>query len=38
VDVSLSRIGSITAGAGLVVRDERGVPLSSLPPSFDHFG
>ena len=38
VDVSLTRIGSITVASGLVVRDERGVPLPALPRSFDHFG
>jgi thiamine-monophosphate kinase len=38
VDVPLTRIGSITASAGLVVRDERGVPLPAFPRSFDHFG
>jgi thiamine-monophosphate kinase len=38
VDVPLTRIGSITKAPGLVVRDERGVPLPSLPRSFDHFG
>ena len=38
VDVPLARIGHITAGAGLVVRDERGAPLAKLPRSFDHFG
>jgi len=38
VDVTLTRIGSITAASGLAVRDERGVPLPSLPRSFDHFG
>jgi len=38
VDVPLARIGSVTAAAGLVVRDERGAPLASLPRSFDHFG
>jgi thiamine-monophosphate kinase len=38
VDVPLTRIGSITAVPGLVVRDERGVPLPALPRSFDHFG
>jgi thiamine-monophosphate kinase len=37
-DVPLTRIGTITAVPGLIVRDERGVPLSSLPRSFDHFG
>ncbi len=33
----LTRIGSIGAGEGLVVRDERGMPLSVLPRAFDHF-
>ena len=33
----VARIGSITQGAGLVVRDEAGVPLSALPRAFDHF-
>jgi thiamine-monophosphate kinase len=35
--VPLARIGTITEGRGLVVRDERGVPLSPLPRAFDHF-
>jgi thiamine-monophosphate kinase len=35
--VPLARIGVITEGPGLVVRDERGVPLSVLPRAFDHF-
>ena len=38
VGVPLARIGSITPARGLVVRDERGVPLPTLPRSFDHFG
>jgi len=38
VDVPLARIGSITAAPGLIVRDERGAPLPTLPRSFDHFG
>jgi thiamine-monophosphate kinase len=38
VDVPLARIGSVAAGTGLVVRDERGAPLATLPRSFDHFG
>jgi thiamine-monophosphate kinase len=38
LDVPLTRIGRVTAGAGLVVRDERGMPLATLPRSFDHFG
>jgi len=38
VGVPLARIGSVTAGASLVVRDERGAPLASLPRSFEHFG
>ena len=33
----VARIGVITARAGLVVRDERGMPLSALPRAFDHF-
>lgn len=36
--VPLTHIGHVTAGTGLVVRDERGVPLAKLPRSFDHFG
>lgn len=37
-DVPLTRIGRVTAGAGIVVRDENGEVLANLPPSFDHFG
>jgi thiamine-monophosphate kinase len=37
VDVPLTRIGKITAEAGLVVRDEQRQPLPSLPAAFDHF-
>jgi thiamine-monophosphate kinase len=37
VALPLARIGSITTGIGLVVRDERGVPLPELPRAFDHF-
>jgi len=33
----LTRIGKITAAAGLVVRDENGTPLPSLPRAYDHF-
>ena len=33
----LTRVGRITEGSGLVVMDERGVPLSMLPRAFDHF-
>lgn len=33
----LTRIGSITDTAGLVVNDERGKPLPSLPRAYDHF-
>jgi thiamine-monophosphate kinase len=36
--VPLTRIGAITAGPGLVVRDEHGVPLPVLPRAYDHFG
>ena len=35
--VPLTRIGAITAGPGLVVRDEHGVPLPVLPRAYDHF-
>ncbi len=37
VALPLTRIGSITTGSGLVVRDERGTPLPELPEAFDHF-
>lgn len=33
----LTAIGAITAEVGLVVRDERGDALASLPKAFDHF-
>jgi len=33
----LTRIGTISAGAGLVVRDERGDVLPALPGAWDHF-
>jgi thiamine-monophosphate kinase len=36
--VPLTRIGTITVGPGLVVRDEQGVPLPALPRAYDHFG
>ncbi len=36
--VPLARIGTVTGSPGLVVRDERGVPMVALPVSFDHFG
>ena len=35
--VPLARIGMITAGSGLVVRDERGMPLPIVPRAYDHF-
>jgi thiamine-monophosphate kinase len=35
--VPLTRIGYVSSGSGLVVRDERGAPLATLPRSFDHF-
>lgn len=38
VGVPLARVGTVTEGEGLIVRDERGEPLPSLPRSFDHFG
>jgi thiamine-monophosphate kinase len=33
----LTRIGTITSGAGLVIRDEGGNTLPSLPDAWDHF-
>ncbi|MEO8344234.1 MAG: thiamine-phosphate kinase [Betaproteobacteria bacterium] len=36
--VPLTRIGTVTAGTGLVVRDEQGAPLPAAPQAFDHFG
>ena len=33
----LSRIGTITQSPGLVVRDEGGAPLASMPRAFEHF-
>jgi thiamine-monophosphate kinase len=33
----LARIGTITRGHDLVVRDERGAPIAALPRAFDHF-
>jgi thiamine-monophosphate kinase len=38
LDLPLARIGHVTAGSNLVVRDEQGAPLATLPRSFDHFG
>jgi thiamine-monophosphate kinase len=35
--VAVTRIGSVTALPGLVVRDEAGAPMSPLPRAFDHF-
>ncbi len=35
--VPVSRIGTITEEAGLVVIDESGAPLRALPRAFDHF-
>jgi thiamine-monophosphate kinase len=35
--VSVTRIGRLEAGAGLVVHDEARKPLASLPRAFDHF-
>jgi thiamine-monophosphate kinase len=37
LSLPLARVGSITENAGLVVRDERGVPLPTLPRAYDHF-
>lgn len=33
----LTRVGKVTGGDGLVVRDEAGAPLPALPRAFDHF-
>ncbi|HEY0294078.1 MAG TPA: thiamine-phosphate kinase [Bordetella sp.] len=35
--VRVSRVGRITADAGLIVLDGRGQPLPDLPQGFDHF-
>ena len=35
--VPLTAIGAVTAESGLVIRDEDGRPLPSLPRAFDHF-
>lgn len=35
--IALTRIGHIVEGRSLVVHDESGVPLASLPGAFDHF-
>jgi thiamine-monophosphate kinase len=37
LSLPLTRIGSIAKKAVLVVMDERGVPLSTLPHAYDHF-
>lgn len=37
MDVPLTRIGRITSGAGVVVRDANGHALSNIPNGFDHF-
>ena len=37
VDLALTRVGSIEERAGLVVRDENGKALQTLPAAFDHF-
>ena len=36
--VPLTRIGTVTDGGGLVVRDMHGVPLARLPRAYAHFG
>jgi hypothetical protein len=35
--VTVTRIGTITPDPGLVVVDERGMPIDPLPHAFDHF-
>ena len=37
VGLALTRVGTIEERAGLVVRDENGKALQTLPPAFDHF-
>jgi len=37
VALALTRIGSITESAGLVIVDEHGVALPTLPRAYDHF-
>jgi thiamine-monophosphate kinase len=37
IGLPLARIGTINAGHGLVVRDERNVPITDPPRAFDHF-
>jgi thiamine-monophosphate kinase len=36
-DLPLTRIGEISVGSDLLVRDEHGMPLAELPRGFDHF-
>ena len=38
IALPLTRVGMITDGPGLTVRDEDGAPLSAIPRAFDHFG
>jgi thiamine-monophosphate kinase len=33
----ITRIGTITPGSALIVRDEAGAPLAVLPRAYDHF-
>jgi thiamine-monophosphate kinase len=37
LDLPLTRIGTVTAARGLVIRDEEGRTLATWPRSFDHF-
>ena len=37
IGVPLARVGTISAGSLLVVRDEHGVALSGIPRAYDHF-
>ncbi|MFO1397180.1 MAG: thiamine-phosphate kinase [Burkholderiales bacterium] len=37
LDLPLTRIGTVTAEAGLRIRDEAGALLGALPQAFDHF-
>jgi len=36
--VPVARVGTVTRHSGLIVLDEHGAPLPTLPGAFDHFG
>jgi thiamine-monophosphate kinase len=37
IGIRVTRVGAITAGRAMVVRDESGNALRELPRAFDHF-